>query len=202
MNIFFDLDGTLIDSKMRLYQLFQYLIPQSLLTYEQYWNLKQQKINHSTILKTKLNFSENEVRQFEKKWMLLIEQEEWLKYDKPFNNVTSFLISLNKLNNRLFIVTARQSKINTINQIKSFGWLNLFEEILVTEQKNEKSELIKKYLDQDTQNWIIGDTGKDVETGKKINIKTAAVLSGFLNKDVLIKYNPDKIVNSVIELKF
>jgi len=202
MNIFFDLDGTLIDSKMRLYQLFQYLIPQSLLTYEQYWNLKQQKINHSTILKTKLNFSENEVNQFEKKWMLLIEQEEWLKYDKPFNNVTSFLISLNKLNYRLFIVTARQSKIKTINQIKSFGWLNLFEEILVTEQKNEKSELIKKYLNQDTQNWIIGDTGKDVETGKKINIKTAAVLSGFLNKDVLIKYNPDKIVNSVIELKF
>jgi phosphoglycolate phosphatase len=50
--------------------------------------------------------------------------------------------------------------------------------------------------------WIIGDTGKDIETGKQLNIKTVAVLSGFLNKKSLTEYNPDKIVDSVLQLQF
>ena len=46
MNIFFDLDGTLIDSKLRLYSLFQKLVPESILTYDEYWKYKMNKISH------------------------------------------------------------------------------------------------------------------------------------------------------------
>ena len=36
MNIFFDLDGTLLDSKERLYYLFQHLVPECKFSFEEY----------------------------------------------------------------------------------------------------------------------------------------------------------------------
>ena len=44
MKIFFDLDGTLINSKMRLYSLFQELVSASNLSFDEYWNLKKKKL--------------------------------------------------------------------------------------------------------------------------------------------------------------
>jgi phosphoglycolate phosphatase len=71
MNIFFDLDGTIFDSKERLYRLFQELVPQSNLTFEEYWSLKRNKIGHKTIIAN--YFKDIDFIQFEKKWMELIE---------------------------------------------------------------------------------------------------------------------------------
>ena len=56
MKIFFDLDGTLINSKIRLYSLFQELVPVSNFSFDEYWDFKQNKINHATILRKKFNF--------------------------------------------------------------------------------------------------------------------------------------------------
>ena len=60
MNIFFDLDGTLIDSRLRLYKLFQDLVSSSNLTFSDYWNLKRNKISHKKILTTKFAYSEKD----------------------------------------------------------------------------------------------------------------------------------------------
>ena len=46
-NIFFDLDGTLIDCSWRLYNLFQELNSASKLSYEKYWEINR----HRTIQK-------------------------------------------------------------------------------------------------------------------------------------------------------
>ena len=50
INIFFDLDGTLIDASERLYKLFIDLIPDCKLTKQEYWSLKRQNIKHKTII--------------------------------------------------------------------------------------------------------------------------------------------------------
>src|SRR2546421_346944 len=47
--IFFDLDGTLIHAHTRLYRLFQHLVPESKLSYEQYWERKRSPANHELI---------------------------------------------------------------------------------------------------------------------------------------------------------
>ena len=54
MNLFFDLDGTLLNSRKRLYTLFQDLIPESKLSIDEYWDLKRDKIDHKTILMERL----------------------------------------------------------------------------------------------------------------------------------------------------
>ena len=57
VNIFFDLDGTLLDSRKRLYKLFQDLVLESNLTIDEYWELKRNKINHKTILIEKFGYT-------------------------------------------------------------------------------------------------------------------------------------------------
>ncbi|PWN65353.1 HAD family hydrolase [Chryseobacterium viscerum] len=200
MNIFFDLDGTLIDSRERLYQLFQSLVPTSELSFDEYWALKRNKISHKEILLSKFNYSNEQYSDFEKKWMSEIELEKWLQLDTPFEGIVDVLISLSK-NHDLFVVTARQSESIALEQIKSFGWENIFTKILVTQQQQEKHDLIKNAVRVTPEDWFIGDTGKDIQTGKLLGIKTAAVLSGFLSKESLLPYQPDIIIDTVLDFK-
>ncbi|WP_288374856.1 HAD hydrolase-like protein [uncultured Chryseobacterium sp.] len=200
MNIFFDLDGTLIDSRQRLYQLFQSLVSTSDLSFDKYWELKRSKISHKEILSSKFNYSEEQYMDFEKRWMSEIESEKWLKLDIPFEGISDLLIHLSK-NHVLFIVTARQSESIALKQVKSFGWENIFSKVLVTQQQQEKHDLIKNIAQINREDWIIGDTGKDIQTGKLLGIKTAAVLSGFLSKESLLSYQPDIIINTVLDLE-
>jgi len=200
MKLFFDLDGTILDAKPRLYLLFQHLIPQSTLTFEAYWELKQNKINHQQILSSIFRFSKQDFTAFENQWMNLIEAEEWLKLDCLFPKALEKLGEL-KSQHQIFIVTARQSISNVSNQLTKLGLENLIDEVLVTEQKREKDELIRT-LQPSHEDWIIGDTGKDILTGKKLGIRTAAVTSGFLNKHQLLNYQPDIITETINELNF
>ena len=64
MNLIFDLDGTLIDSRNRLYQLFQRLVPESTLSFEEYWKLKRNKISNKDILIHRFCFKDNKIEQF------------------------------------------------------------------------------------------------------------------------------------------
>ena len=72
---------------------------------------------------------------------------------------------------------------------------------MITEQKHSKINIIKNNVIVKSEDWFIGDTGKDIETGKILGINTAAVLSGFLNKNCLIEYNPDIIIENVTKFE-
>ncbi len=200
MNLFIDLDGTLIDSKLRLYRLFQYLVIDSEMSYEEYWELKRNKIDHKEILKSKFNYTYDQYISFQNKWMTEIELKKWLDLDVPFIGVTRFLEEMSKKNS-LYIVTARQSSKNTLDQLNFFNWGNYFTSIFITEQKHSKVNLVRNNISVTSEDWFIGDTGKDIETGKKLGIKTAAVLSGFLNEKQLIYYKPDIIIDNIINFK-
>ncbi len=201
MNIFFDLDGTLLDSRERLYGLFQQLVPGSKLSFDDYWTLKRNKIAHKEILKNNFGYSDKAFFLFEEEWMKSIELQEWLELDKPFDGITNYLKDL-KGKHQLFVVTARQYESTAIQQIHLHGWYNIFEKVLVTCQQKEKYELIKTAVKVTNQDWMVGDTGNDIQTGKKLGINTAAVLSGFMSKEKLEEYNPDIIVDNVLDLVF
>ncbi|HVG42921.1 MAG TPA: HAD hydrolase-like protein [Chitinophagaceae bacterium] len=198
--IFFDLDGTLLDSKDRLYQLFQNLVPASTLSFDSYWDLKRNKIAHKQILQTQFSYTTEEVLVFERAWLERIELAEWLALDKPFVGVTEYLTELRKRHS-LYLVTARQFKDVALKQLDQYGWGEVFEDVFVTSQKSEKYDLIKEGVETKSTDWLVGDTGKDIQTGKQLGVQTAAVLSGFLNAETLLPYNPDIIINSVLDLK-
>ena len=196
LNIIFDFDGTLIDSKERLFKLFSFLVSESELNFEDYWTLKKQGIGHAEILEKQFNYQSNAIQEFQIKWHQEIEKNYWINYDTPIFGVEDKLISLFE-NHQLHLVTARQSSEKAVKQIKALRWDRYFKSILVTKQEIEKSQLILENIEIKKEDWILGDTGKDILTGKTLQINTAAVLTGFLSEEKLKSYNPDIIIDSV-----
>lgn len=197
MNIFFDLDGTLIDSKLRLYKLFQFLVANSNLTYDEYWKLKQQKISNQVILATRFGYSESMFQTFIDKWMQLIEHQDFLKFDKVIDGVENVLHILQQRAD-LYVCTARQHQQPALKQLEVFGLKKYFRQVFVTEQKYSKNELITNNVPSlGSSDWFVGDTGHDIQVGKKLNINTCAVMSGFLSHEVLTEYHPDVLLESV-----
>ena len=202
MNIIIDLDGTLIDSKLRLYRLFQYLAPKSKLTFEQYWDLKSRKISNEIILKKELSYDNEMINKFVYNWMSLIETKPYLVLDSCFDGTHKALLKLQNLGN-LFLCTSRQLRQPTLDQLYNLNLLQFFKLILITEQRLSKESLIKEsVLGLSGDDWLVGDTGKDILAGKSLNLKTCAVLSGFLNAESLNEYNPDIIHKSVFDFCF
>ena len=114
MKIFFDFDGTLLDSSERLYRLFCDLIPDCTFSKEQYWEMKRNKINHKMILEQ--FFPQYNYEEFEQKWMSLIEKEEYLNYNSLYKFSKDVLEKL-YLDNELYLLTARQSKENLLKEV-------------------------------------------------------------------------------------
>jgi phosphoglycolate phosphatase len=200
-NIFFDLDGTLLESRPRLYQLFQYMVPSSKLSFDEYWALKRNKVAHKQILKNQFLYTAEDIKKFEEDWLKQIELPGWLALDEPFDGISDYLRSL-KQTHKVFIVTSRQSEKMAIEQMDSLGWLDLIDKLLVTGQVKEKYDLIKNEAKIGLGDWLVGDTGKDIQTGKQLGINTAAVLTGFLNEEKLAEYEPDIIETEVTRLNF
>lgn len=195
--IFFDLDGTLIDSSERLYKLFNDLVVASKFSKSQYWELKRNKINHKMILEK--YFPDLDFDKFNNIWLENIEKMEYLALDKLKE---STLEVLKKLSDEfeLYIVTARQNKENLVKEINLLQINQFFENILVTESKYSKEDLIRKNCQISPYDILIGDTGFDIKTGKALSIKTCAITDGFLSKESLQNYSPDYMIDDLKEL--
>ena len=198
VNIFFDFDGTIINSQHRLYDLFCELCPECHLIYDEYWNIKRKRITQKEFLKKYFKYSDEKCRLFHQKWLEKVEEEKRLDTDFL---VEGILLELKKIkkHNKLILVTNRQSKQLTLKEVTRLQLNTLFDEVLVTEQKSSKSDLISKfgYCHND---FLVGDTGEDILEAKKINLKNVAVSWGILDTDTLKKYSPNVLVERVSDL--
>lgn len=196
MKIVFDLDGTLICSKKRLYSLFCFLVGGNQLTFEQYWHLKFFGKTNQQILIDVFGYSNVMIEKFIAEWMTLIESEYYLKMDTIIAGVPD-LLSFLKKEHALFLCTARQSTEKTNEQLENLSIAKFFEKVFVTNQSTTKERLLKDGgITFTKEDWIVGDTGHDILTGKSLGLKTCAVLSGFMSEEKLKKYEPDIILKN------
>jgi phosphoglycolate phosphatase len=200
VNLVFDLDGTLIDSRARLYRLFQRLAPDSTLTHDAYWALKQDKISNETVLARQLGYGAAAISRFVEQWMDLIETPELLALDSNFPGMAETLARLHG-QATLHVCTARQHRQPVLDQLERLGLLDFFSSVLVTGQRRDKQELIAAIPGLGADDWILGDTGKDVQVGRALNMKTCAVLSGFLSEKSLRAYEPDLILPGAAQFR-
>ena len=199
MNIVFDLDGTLLDARRRLYFLFQELAPASPLSFDEYWNLKRRKISNETILVQRLLFEPPAVETFVARWMELIESQRYLSLDTALPGLGDKLATLSG-RAKLYVCTARQFREPVLEQLASLGLSRHFTEVFVTQGRSEKEALIRAGIAQPGHmDWLVGDTGSDIRVGKALRMKTCGVLSGFLGEDALREYHPDLLIDSVLE---
>lgn len=193
MRIFFDFDGTLLDSSDRLYNLFCDLIPECEFSKEQYWEMKRNKINHKMIIEK--FFPQYNYAEFEQKWMNLIEKQEYLKYNSLYEFSKEVLGNL-YLTNELYLLTARQSKENLLKELEKFDVKKFFKKVLVTENKKTKLELLNE-IKLSKDDILVGDTGKDIQTAREAGIKSVAVTYGFMSEEKLKEYKPCLLANSL-----
>jgi phosphoglycolate phosphatase-like HAD superfamily hydrolase len=201
LNIFIDLDGTLVDISNRHYQAYRDSTAQFFgqpLEKTKYWQLKVQGTPWSKLLKISGLSSELE-EQFLKDFADRIEQIKYLKLDSLVPGATQTLQRLSSQHN-CYLITLRRNKENLVKQIH---WLDLgryFIEILQADSKNTfKVELIKARLNGD-KGIVIGDTEEDIQTGKKLGLTTISVLNGIRSKEVLAALKPDHIIDSIEQL--
>ena len=199
MQIFFDLDGTLINSQPRLYKLFCAMCPENHFTYEQYWDIKRQRVTQAEMLKKYFQYPDDKINSFHAEWLAHVEDPEKMLQDTPFDGVTELLKNLSS-RHELYIVTNRQSYEKTYEQIKLCGWESLITEVLVTEQKQNKTALAQKVLRSPGNAVWVGDTGEDMRAAKALDIPVIAVTWGVIHRMLLQEYLPDFIADSVAEL--
>jgi phosphoglycolate phosphatase len=198
VNLFFDLDGTILNSRVRLYKLFQDLVSTSYLSIQEYWELKRNKIDHKTILLDMFHYTNDDMNRFEKLWLEKIELPEYLQFDTLVDDAFGVLDFLDGKNN-MYIVTSRQSRKNAVAQLKNLQIYNFFQNVLVTAHRYTKSILIKG-VGYQKEDFIIGDTGKDVLTGLELGMNTIVVTYGFLEKNVLEIYKPHFIIDKLSDI--
>ncbi len=199
-NLFLDFDGTLIDSRQRQYQLFCDLVPESLLSFDEYWLIKRQKVSQANMLSKYFGYDDTRIAAMHAEWMKKIEEPARLALDMPFDGVD---VLLNEISTQftLYLVTARQKPDLVIKQLGNLDWKAMFTQVLVTEQRFRKLELIEHNVAYSSSDVMVGDTGEDIMVGKSLGLRTVAVTYGILNADILGSYSPDVLIDSSCILK-
>lgn len=192
MKILIDLDGTLLNSRERVYFLFKTLVPECDLYIDDYWDLKRAKVTHKQILSKRYGYADKQIASFETVWMDLIEEKNWLNKDVLFVGVSEHLHALRKLAD-LYLLTARQRPEMVDYQLDRVGLNGFFDGVYVTGGKLRKDDVVTGLL-LTNDDWMIGDTGHDIEVGKRLGMRTASVTNGFLSKESLLPYGPDLIL--------
>ena len=198
--IIFDLDGTLLDSRKRLYRLFKHLVPELNLSFKEYWDIKMRGTSHKELINAKIEeFSEFNYEVFHENWMQLIESPEYLSIDKPYSKSGVVLEVLQNKGIKMFLCTARQKISGVEQQLDEYNLSNYFEDIYVTEQKKTKVELLNN-----NENWrnsyFVGDTSQDIQLAKSYGGVSIAVTSGFRCREYLSRFNPDYLINNISQL--
>jgi phosphoglycolate phosphatase len=200
--ILFDLDGTLIDSRIRLFKLFDHLVAQNLFSFEEYWEMKRNMLAHSEILQKHFHWNKERISWFQTEWMNLIEHDDYLCYDQPFEGTLQILAQLKK-EHELYLFTARQSEAQTIKQLSSLNLSKFFSNVFITGQKVNKYDLVlNASISVSSSDSVVGDTGVDVELGKNLGCITVAVCSGFRSPEILKSYGPDHIFKGITDPLF
>ncbi len=198
--VFFDLDGTIINSQKRLYMLFCELCPENKFTYQEYWKIKRTHMIQKDFLRKYFNYSDNQIVAFNKSYLKRVEEPDLIAMDCPVDGIEVVLRQMRQ-KHTLYVVTNRQDYEETVREIDRLAWRDIFEHIWVTEQRNTKAELITRHTTVSPQDVFISDTGEDIKTARQLGIRSVAVTWGVLNREVLSSYQPDMIFDVVSDLK-
>ena len=132
----------------------------------------------------------------------------WLaKIEEPFRLAQDYLVDgikdalcAAKSKHSLYVITNRQSKKLAVDEVRDLGIIDYFENILVTEQKTSKVDLMKKAVSISPTDVLVGDAVEDISYARRLGIISCVVSWGISSLDQLTSHSPQTIVGNPQEL--
>ncbi len=185
MKIGIDLDGTILDCKLRQTQLLAVLCRACSFSVdtEQYWQLKRNGLNNRAAL-VNTGMIATHADAVSALWEHAIEDMCWLGFDIPLSGVIDTLCNWRNNGHSLHLLSARRNQANARQQLRTLG-LNFFDSIdfVSPHVALAKSDIMaeRKF------DIYIGDTERDRKCAENVNIPSALVSTGMRGKAYLDK---------------
>lgn len=184
--IFIDLDGTILDCKLRNYMCYKDIVclfGGNIIDIEKYWWMKRNKIKQNVILKES-DFI-GSCGDFMQLWMQNIEHKKYLEYDKLIDGVIYKLNEWKQSNIKLVLVTMRNNKENLYWQLEKNNLYSFFDRIDVCSGGNGDAKYNSIKEVKFKKAVFIGDTETDERTAELLNIPFLAITAGLREKKYL-----------------
>jgi phosphoglycolate phosphatase-like HAD superfamily hydrolase len=206
--LFFDLDGPLLDVSGRYVALHHALLGElglRGLPAAAYWERKRALCPEERIL-AEIGAAEH-AEVYCRLRLARIETPEYLAHDRPWPWTHAVLARLSEMA-PLVLVTARAHRTRLLEQLDRLDLAPFFSEVLSAPAgrrvDEQKAGLIRACLERrgrpPTGSWMIGDTEADVGAGRLAGLRTAGVLSGIRNRELLLPAEPDFLLDDIREL--
>jgi phosphoglycolate phosphatase len=207
ITLFFDLDGPLLDVSARYATLHGDLLKAAgvrAMPGEQYWERKRARVPEEEILRELgvLSLAPNYLRQR----LDRVECSDYLLLDRPWPWTHEVLGQLAR-RYPLVLVTARSSRLLLLEQLDRLELIAFFHEVLSEPARRgvdkQKARLVSDYLrrhERPADGWMIGDTEADIGAGHIVGLRTAGVLTGIRNAELLQQASPDHLFKDIREL--
>jgi phosphoglycolate phosphatase-like HAD superfamily hydrolase len=200
-SLVFDLDGTLLDVKMRYWTVYKTIIGRlggKPLTSDVYWRKKRHYTPIDRILSFSFATPTIPKKSFLSQFIDMIEQPQFLALDTPFPYTTRILEQL-RVSFQLHIVTVRSNKQALMHQIATLKLAPYFDTVLTKTAGNDHAQtkiwLITSNNIQPAA--IIGDTQADIGAAHGLSVPSIAVCSGMRTKTFLASLHPTCIVPDI-----
>jgi phosphoglycolate phosphatase len=207
-SIFLDLDGPLLDGKLRHYECYKNIllenncIPISL---NDYWSLKRNRVNRKILLEKSNAIDIYDV--FLSKWIERIETKDYLSLDRLQPKVVDMLSFWKSKGVNIFLITHRNNTENLHWQLNKSGLVGFFNQILdvptLGEEAKSKSEHIRNCFPDLSPGeclWI-GDTEADILSAQELKIRVYALSCGLRTREYLLSLHPDFIAEYLYEVE-
>ncbi len=209
MMLFFDFDGTIVDISGKYHRVFSAFVQLhggASLSQEHYWQLKRSEASDKEILDaaslSRLN--PGLLREYMKDH---IEREHFLESDRLFDGAAAVLGEL-AAKHACYLVSMRRNPPALQRQLQRLQIQNHFVAVLTPQtglqEGAESAEPLKctalRQVPISGKSLIIGDSGMDIVTGKKMGLFTCATTTGIRNQSVLKLYQPDFMIRSLQEV--
>ncbi len=222
LTVFCDFDGPIVDVSNRYYQTYQLglaevqayrtteaTLPMHLLTKEQFWQMKQNRVPDVEIA-MRSGLCGEEVDLFLQWVTHIVNQPTLLHQDYLQPGVRWALTMLHAQGARLVLVTLR-CKHQAIQILNSHGLRPMFSDIWGAQDQDvayhnhadHKTQLLSEAIAslggvQPHTAWMVGDTEADILAGQATDIPTIALTCGIRSQTYLKNFEPTRIHSDLL----
>lgn len=205
--VILDLDGTILDGKLRHYTCYQRILSQTdyvPIDIDSYWQMKRERAN----LHQQLAMSGVEVitDEFKLLWLDLIEQPEMLRLDILQPGIVEHLRAWRNAQVRLVLATLRRFPKRLARQLSDLRLDGLFHRVVISNPNlgaaGKQQQVVERVANLNPARCLwIGDTEVDIAAARALGCPVWAVTCGLRAESYLASLSPDYLSLNLTDVK-